>query len=104
VQNEPWLQRDRAMVDQLKSLGIEKGKPFKPDDQTKELLEAGVREAQAWLEAKYNAGLPPYFSDISHGTYPAYPEVVEAMQAAYANPDVYRTDSQVLFTVTLLLA
>ena len=32
VQSEPWLQRDRAMIDQLKSFGIEKGKPFKPDD------------------------------------------------------------------------
>jgi hypothetical protein len=28
VQDEPWLDRDRAMIDQLKSLGIEKGKPF----------------------------------------------------------------------------
>ena len=31
VQSEPWLQRDRAMIDPLKSIGIEKGKPFKPD-------------------------------------------------------------------------
>src|SRR5262245_48710022 len=31
VQNEPWLDRDRAMIDQLKSVGIEKGKPFAPD-------------------------------------------------------------------------
>jgi len=25
VQMEPWIQRDRAMIDGLKSLGIEKG-------------------------------------------------------------------------------
>src|SRR5208282_100942 len=31
VQIEPWLARDRAMIDQLKSIGIEKGKSFKPD-------------------------------------------------------------------------
>ena len=31
VQIEPWLQRDRAMIDPLKSIGIEKGKPFNPD-------------------------------------------------------------------------
>jgi hypothetical protein len=31
VQREPWLDRDRAMIDQLKSIGIEKGKPFSPD-------------------------------------------------------------------------
>jgi hypothetical protein len=26
VQREPWLERDRVMIDQLKSIGIEKGK------------------------------------------------------------------------------
>ena len=34
VQSEPWLPRDRAMIDQLKSIGIEKGKPFNPDAKT----------------------------------------------------------------------
>jgi hypothetical protein len=42
VQSEPWLQRDRAMIDQLKSLGIEKGKPFNPDQKTTKLLDAGA--------------------------------------------------------------
>src|SRR5262245_4720323 len=28
VQRERWLDRDRVMIDQLKSIGIEKGKPF----------------------------------------------------------------------------
>ena len=28
VQSEPWIPRDRAMIDPLKSLGIEKGKPY----------------------------------------------------------------------------
>lgn len=27
VQTEPWIDRDRAMIDQLRSIGIEKGKP-----------------------------------------------------------------------------
>ena len=34
VQSEPWLPRDGAMIDQLKSIGIEKGKPFNPDAKT----------------------------------------------------------------------
>src|SRR5580704_13848712 len=34
VQREPWLVRDKAMIDQLKSIGIEKGKPFEPDEVT----------------------------------------------------------------------
>src|SRR5262249_35505820 len=62
VQSEPWLQRDRAMIDQLRSLGIEKGKPFRPDDATREQLTSAAQEAGAWLEQKYAAGLPPYFS------------------------------------------
>lgn len=31
IQREPWLTRDMAMVDQLKTIGIEKGKDFTPD-------------------------------------------------------------------------
>ena len=31
VQYEPWLPRDKVMIDMLRSIGIEKGKEFKPD-------------------------------------------------------------------------
>jgi hypothetical protein len=34
VQNEPWIARDRAMIQKLQSLGIEKGKQFNPDAKT----------------------------------------------------------------------
>src|SRR3954451_15418645 len=85
VQSEPWLQRDRAMIDPLKSLGIEKGKPFKPDDASKALLTAATREAGTWLEAKYDAGLPPFFSATSRWTYPAPPALVKVMQESYAD-------------------
>jgi hypothetical protein len=30
VQAEPWLERDKAMIDPLKTLGIERGQPFEP--------------------------------------------------------------------------
>jgi hypothetical protein len=93
VQSEPWLPRDRAMIDQLKSIGIEKGKPFKPDAQTKGLLEAGAREAHDWLEAKYDAGLPPFWEG-SRWTFPAPPELIEAAQASFAEPDAYPTDAR----------
>jgi hypothetical protein len=94
VQSEPWLQRDRAMIDPLKSLGIEKGKPFKPDDASKALLTAATREAGAWLEAKYDAGLPPFFSATSRWTVPAPPELVKAAQEAYADPNLYPVDNR----------
>jgi hypothetical protein len=94
VQSEPWLQRDRAMIDPLKSLGIEKGKPFKPDDATKALLTAATREAGTWLEAKYDAGLPPFFSATSRWTFPAPPDLVKAAQEAYADPNSYPIDTR----------
>lgn len=40
VQIEPWLIRDKTMIDQLKSIGIEKGKPFNPDAKMQDILKA----------------------------------------------------------------
>src|SRR5262245_7595939 len=96
VQNEHWLQRDRAMIDQLKSLGIEKGKTFRPDAATKALLTSAAREAGAWLEAKYDAGLPPFFSEKSRWTSPAPPEVVKAYADSFAETDAYPLDGRAL--------
>ena len=42
VQAEPWIERDRAMIDPLRTLGIEKGKPFKPDAATRATLDAAA--------------------------------------------------------------
>ena len=43
VQAEPWLERDKAMIDPLKTIGIERGKPFKPDAKTQAILLARFR-------------------------------------------------------------
>ncbi len=94
VQNEPWLQRDRAMIDQLKSLGIEKGKAFNPDSATKTMLTAATREAGEWLAQKYDAGLPPYFSATSRWTFRAPPELVKAAQDGCTEADLYPVDSR----------
>lgn len=91
VQSEPWLERDRAMIDPLRSLGIEKGKPFNPDAKTRATLDAGVKEARAWLEAKYDAGLPPFYP-ASHWTMPAFPELIEAARASFSDPEKYPVD------------
>jgi hypothetical protein len=94
VQSEPWLQRDRAMIDPLKSLGIEKGKPFKPDDATRALLNAAAREGGAWLEARYDAGMLPFFSNASRWTFPAPPDLIKAAQDGYADPNLYPIDDR----------
>ena len=62
--------------------------------QTKALLTAATREAQAWLEAKYDAGLPPFFSATSRWTFPAPPDLVKAAQEAYADPNAYPIDTR----------
>lgn len=49
VQSEPWLERDRLMIDQLKSLGIEKGKPFAPDARMKGILELAAKAGRDQL-------------------------------------------------------
>jgi hypothetical protein len=94
VQSEPWLDRDRAMIDPLKSLGIEKGKSFSPDDTTKTLLAAATRQAGDWLEKKYDAGLPPFFSATSRWTFPAPPDLIKAAQTGYVDPNTYPIDER----------
>jgi hypothetical protein len=42
IQREPVEERDRFFLAMLRDLGIEKGKPFKPDDRQKKLLEDAV--------------------------------------------------------------
>lgn len=93
VQGEPWLPRDRAMIDVLRSLGIEKGKPFNPDATTKAALETGIREAKAWLEARYDAGLPPFYPG-SRWTVPALPELLAAVQSDFNDADKYPVDAR----------
>ena len=57
VQREPWYGRDRVMIDQLKTIGIEKGKPFNPDAGTQRILSDAAREAHDWLDLKYQGPL-----------------------------------------------
>ena len=91
VQSEPWIARDRAMIDQLRSLGIEKGKPFNPDSKTTQLLNSAALEAKTWLEQRYDAGLPPFWPGSRWGA-PAFPEFIEATQSGYADPNKYPVD------------
>jgi len=45
VNDEPLRPRDRVMIGMLATLGIEKGRPFKPDAQTRKTLEAAIQDA-----------------------------------------------------------
>jgi hypothetical protein len=91
VQTEPWLQRDRLMINQLKSLGIEKGKPFNPDPQTTKLLDAGAKEANAILEGMYDKGWGAFF-DGKQWRPAAAAEAVKMQATGYADPNAYPSD------------
>ena len=93
VQNEPWLDRDRVMIDVLRSIGIEKGRPFAPDNSTRKALEAGIADARAWLGARYDSGFPAFFEG-THWTSPALPEAVEGQSTTYADPNKYAVDAR----------
>lgn len=94
VQREPWLERDKAMIDVLKSIGIEKGKPFKPDAGTQTILSEAAREAQTWLDVQYEKVFATPFNDGHHWALPASREVVEGMQTNFAKPNVYPVDGR----------
>jgi len=94
VQREPWLDRDRVMIDFLETIGIEKGKPFKPDERTKQVLNDAVRAAHAWLDHKYeNVFTPPYYEGTRWGL-PASKKVLEGLMTNYADPNAYPVDGR----------
>jgi hypothetical protein len=101
IQIETWQTRDKAMIDQLKSVGIEKGKPFNPDAKTQAALKDAVGEAHAWLADAYeNSYFPPPYYEGGHWHVPVSPDVVEGLQTFFANPDRYPVDSRgVAYTV-----
>jgi hypothetical protein len=68
VQQEPVQERDRIMMGMLRSVGIEKGKPFKPDERMEKILDeaAFVGQAMAMANDFEKRGLPSaHYADNS---------------------------------------
>jgi hypothetical protein len=81
------------MIDQLKALGIEKGKPFNPDTATTAVLDTAAREAHALLSQRYDAGFPVINPGIRW--FPAaQAEMVKAASGGYADPNSYPVDAR----------
>lgn len=95
IQTDPWLTRDKAMIDPLKSIGIEKGKPFNPDAKTTEALNAAAGEAKEFIDQMCDVGFPPFFTDARWAS-PAWPELVKAGSSGYAETDIYPVDARAL--------
>jgi hypothetical protein len=92
IQAEPWLERDKAMIDPLKSLGIERGKPFRPDTSTRHMLNEAGQEARIYLESNFRA--LPSFYEGEHWFFPASPETVQATKGFWNIPDSYPTQNR----------
>jgi len=61
VNEEPVLPRDLAMMNMLRSIGIEKGKDFTPDAATTPLLTNAAQEAKAWFIDRIQNQLQPFW-------------------------------------------
>lgn len=94
VQSEAWLARDMAMIDQLASLGITKGKPFQPDSVTGEILDKSAEQAQEWLEQRYVKFFTPPYYDNTHWALPVDQTLITAMQDGFPDPNVYPVDAR----------
>ncbi|HEY1329478.1 MAG TPA: DUF1254 domain-containing protein [Casimicrobiaceae bacterium] len=95
VQSEPWQTRDKAMIDQLKSISIEKGKTFAPDAAMTAILNSAAAEARDVLDRNYDAGFPPFFA-TARWAIPAFPALVQAGSSGYAETDSYPVDVRAL--------
>jgi hypothetical protein len=93
VQEQPWLDRDRVMIDALKTIGIEKGKPFAAVAATEQILADAAQEAKALLAARYDAGFARMTPE--YRWFPAaVAEIVRNVQSGYANPNEYPIDAR----------
>src|SRR5262249_15582489 len=61
VNDEPVLPRDLAIMNILRTLGIEKGKDFLPDAATKTVLTNAAQEAKFWLTNRLQEQLKPFW-------------------------------------------
>jgi hypothetical protein len=94
VQAEPWLTRDKVMIDMLKSIGIEKGRPFKPDAKTTSILDDAAREAHQHINAHYEAGLANPIVPGTRWGLPGKQDVIDGRASGFADPDSYPIDAR----------
>jgi hypothetical protein len=90
VQAEPWLERDKAMIDTLKTIGIERGKPFNPDANTQQILNGAIKEAHLWLDSRIET-MPPFYQG-ARWFFPITEEMARNVQSFWQTPDSFPVD------------
>ena len=94
VQREPWLTRDMAMIDQLRSIGIEKGKPFDPDTRTKEILNAAIQDIAGLIDEEYEKLFDPPYFEGTQWALPASQDLMKDIMSNYGDPNSYHVESR----------
>jgi hypothetical protein len=93
LQTEPWIDRDRVMIDMLKSIGLEKGRPFRPDAKTIEILEAAAQEALARFDVLYETIYEPHNAG-TRWFLPADKALLEGAGNGFTQADSYPIDAR----------
>ena len=103
VQAEPWLERDKAMIDQLKTIGIQRGKPFNPDTKTKQILNDAIQEAKAWFDSRYDM-FPAYYEG-ERWLFPVTEEMHQNIMSDWQTPDSFPVDARgTIYTLAFISA
>jgi hypothetical protein len=92
VQTEPWLERDRAMIDPLRTIGIERGRGFEPDAKTQKILSEAILEAKALLDESYGK-VPPFYPG-GHWFFPIGEEMQQSVLRFFYTRDAYPVDAR----------
>ncbi|OAF19935.1 hypothetical protein AXW67_35050 [Bradyrhizobium neotropicale] len=97
VQAEPWLTRDKVMIDSLKTVGIAKGKPFTADAKTRSTLDEAARVAGASIDKWYERGFSPPFFEGTHWALPVPKETIEGLSTMFADPNNYPIEGRAVY-------
>ncbi len=96
VQYEPWLERDRTMIDKLRAIGIEKRKPFAPDAERTKMLNEAAAQAHAYIDGLYKEVVKG--GAFAKGSRWSFPESLGLVFKAYgdhfADPNLYPVEKR----------
>jgi hypothetical protein len=82
------------MIDSLKTIGIEKGKPFNPDAKTKAILYDAAREAHQLIAMKYEKGFTSPFFEGTRWGLPVPKVTLAGLGNMFADPNEYGVDGR----------
>jgi hypothetical protein len=97
VQAEPWLTRDKVMIDSLKTVGIAKGQPFTADAKMRSTLDEAARVAGASINGWYERGFSQPFFEGTHWALPVSKQTIEGLSTMFADPDSYPIDGRAVY-------